>query len=188
LSQSPWIVGTHHWLKTETSDPTERREETMSPFRLLAPAAAILLSGCGAASETDLAGPGRTDPGIAHGTSNAGDEAGPQGRSNDIQPVAASQGASLLESASPSDGARLAAPPRNLVLHFRVPVRLQEVTILGSDGQSMPMMINSAGLSRAFSVPMPDLEPGPYTVRWRVLDEAARSQEGSLGFVISAGR
>jgi len=96
----------------------------------------------------------------------------------------ASDSASLLENSIPPDGARLSASPENLVLNFRSPVRLQEVTVLGSDGQTVPMMITAAGSVRSFSIPMPDLEPGSYTVRWRATGDTGTSHEGSLGFVI----
>jgi len=104
---------------------------------------------------------------------------------NETQRARASDSASLLEASIPADGARLTASPENLVLSFRTPVRLQEVTVLGSDGQTVPMMITAAGLSRSFSIPMPDLGPGSYSVRWRALDERGSSQEGNLGFVIA---
>lgn len=132
----------------------------MSSYELVAAIAAVLISGCSPGASTDQLGAASTNQMPASATS-------------------------LLERSIPADGARLLASPENLVLNFRTPVRLQEVTVLGADGQSVPMMITAAGLSRSFSIPMPDLEPGSYTVRWRAADETGGSHEGSLGFVLA---
>lgn len=161
----------------------------MSPYKLVATAAAILMSGCSTATEADQASAGSANqPGATNPASSSGPAAAaPEMRANETRATEgpASDSASLLENSIPPDGARLSASPENLVLNFRSPVRLQEVTVLGSDGQSVPMMITAAGSVRSFSIPMPDLEPGSYTVRWRATGDTGSSLEGSLGFVIA---
>lgn len=159
----------------------------MSPYMLVAAAAAVLMCACSAASEADQASAGSTNrPRAADVASSGGPAtAPPEMRANETQSAPASDSAALLESSIPSDGARLPASPENLILNFRSPVRLREVTVHGSDGQTVPMMITAAGAVRSFSIPMPDLEPGSYTVRWRATGDTGTSLEGSLGFVIA---
>jgi methionine-rich copper-binding protein CopC len=152
----------------------------MSPYKRVAAAALILMSGCNAGNTNEASS---ADP--APGSAPA--SADPEIRVNEAQPGPAGdpRSASLLEDSTPSEGATLSVSPENLVLNFRTPVRLEEVIVQGSDGQTVPMMITAAGLLSSFSIPMPDLEPGSYTVRWRATDQAGDSHEGSLGFVIT---
>lgn len=157
----------------------------MSSYKLVAAAVAVLMSACSATTEADQAGAGSANQPRATDLASSGGPAAaaPEMRANETQSAPAS--GSLLENSIPSDGARLTTSPENLVLNFRSPVRLQEVAVLGSDGQTVPMMIRAAGSVRSFSIPMPDLEPGSYTVRWRATGDTGTSHEGSLGFVIA---
>jgi methionine-rich copper-binding protein CopC len=90
--------------------------------------------------------------------------------------------AELLLRSAPADGASMSTP-QILSLTFEQPVRLAEVTISGPSGE-MPMMITAAGLQTAYSIPLPDLEPGPQQVRWRALTQDGVSHEGRLSFTV----
>ena len=91
-------------------------------------------------------------------------------------------GSTMLVRSAPADGARVSAPA-SLSLTFREPVRLVEVVVAGPSGE-MPMMITAAGEQTSYSIPLPDLEPGPHEVRWRVLANGGVSHEGRLSFTI----
>ena len=95
---------------------------------------------------------------------------------------AATANASVLSSSEPANGAKLRSAPDRLVLNFTKPVRLAEVTVTGSDGSMMPMMVSSAGANRRYELPLDGLEDGSYTVRWRAIDEAGAAHEGSIAF------
>ena len=140
----------------------------MRPCQPAAAATLLLICGCNATTESDMANAGSQPRGVAGQPGQAGHF----------------EAASLLESSTPANGARLAASPDNLVLNFSVPVRLHEVTVHGSDGQTVPMMITAAGLVRSYSIPLPELEPGSYRVQWRATDEAGGAREGMFNFVI----
>ena len=96
----------------------------------------------------------------------------------------ASRGESILSSSVPANGAKLGASPNALVLNFARPVRLAEVTVTGTDGSLMPMMVSSAGANRRYELSLDGLERGGYTVHWRAVDEAGVTHEGDISFEI----
>lgn len=91
--------------------------------------------------------------------------------------------ASLLERSTPSAGATVAAPPQSLVLVFRRPVVLAEVSVTGPDGMTMPMMVASAGAQARYVLPLDGLGPGVHEVRWRAIEDGA-TREGSFRFTV----
>ncbi len=91
---------------------------------------------------------------------------------------------SALARSSPPDGAVLSSPPESLTLTFAQPVRLVEVTVTGSDGLTMPMMVTPAGAQLRYSLPLSGLERSAYTVSWRALAEDGRSLSGNFRFTI----
>lgn len=151
-------------------------------------AGAMLLAACAPDSEADNVGS------VPANQVSAAPDSGPDASAgtpiaNDFQapaPAVAGQdeSGSLLESSVPSDGARVTASPENLVLNFRQPLRLAEVTVTSADGQTMPIMVTAVGLVRSYSIPISGLEPGSYRVQWRALDAAGVSREGSFGFTV----
>lgn len=95
-------------------------------------------------------------------------------------PSATEAAGSILVSSSPAPGSTVAAPVNNLALHFRPPARLDQVTVTGPDG-TMPMMVNAVGEVADYSVPLPGLGPGNYTVEWKAL-VAGTAHQGSFAF------
>ena len=91
-------------------------------------------------------------------------------------------GGTMLVRSVPADGAQL-SPPDNLSLTFREPVRLIELVIVGTSGE-MPMMITAAGEQAAYSIPLPDLDPGRHEIRWRATAGDGTPLEGRLSFTI----
>lgn len=94
-------------------------------------------------------------------------------------PIAA---ASLLQSSDPLPGSTVRAPVNALLLHFSPPARLDEVLVTGPDGV-MPMMITAAGEQAHYSIPLPGLGAGSYTVGWRATANG-REQSGSFTFTV----
>lgn len=89
---------------------------------------------------------------------------------------------SILDRSNPAGGSTVQGPVDNLELHFKLPARLDEVTLRGPEGV-MPTMVHAVGEVTNYSIPLPDLGPGSYTVNWRAF---ARAQEhrGSFEFTI----
>lgn len=96
-------------------------------------------------------------------------------------PIAAT-GAPLLIGSTPAHGAVVQAPLDNLGLHFAPPARLLEVTVSGPDGL-MPMMVTATGENAHYSLPLPGLGPGRYTVDWRA-SAGAREDKGTIAFTV----
>lgn len=99
-------------------------------------------------------------------------------------PVVASPTASILASSSPRPGDTLREPVDTLTLHFNPPARLDEVTVTGAAG-TMPMMVHSIGEVRDYSLPLPGLAAGAYTVDWRAT-AAGHEYRGQFSFTVRA--
>lgn len=153
-----------------------------------ATAVALLLAACSPDGEANNVGALPASQ-VSPGSDSRPDASAGTPIANDVEapaPADAGQDASvsLLESSVPRDGARVTASPENLLLNFRQPLRLAEVTVTGAGGQTVPIMVTAVGLVRSYSIPIPELEPGSYRVQWRALDSAGASREGSLGFTV----
>ena len=92
------------------------------------------------------------------------------------------QTTSILVSSSPASGSTVAGPVDDLILQFNLAVRLGEVTLNGPNGL-MPMMVTAAGESKHYSLPMPGLEAGQYTVKWRGIAQE-HEQQGTFSFTV----
>ncbi len=88
---------------------------------------------------------------------------------------------SILENSTPAHGSIVRARVSQLELRFSPPARLDEVTVSGSDGLQMPMMVTAVGEGSYYSLPLPDLAPGAYTVEWKATS-AGTSHQGSIRF------
>ena len=86
-----------------------------------------------------------------------------------------------IVSSNPKPGAMVDGPVDELRLRFSRPARLLEVTISGPDGD-MPTMVDSAGETYEYSIPLPDLGTGKYEARWRA---SAAGEESSGGLTFS---
>lgn len=90
--------------------------------------------------------------------------------------------APLLAGSTPADGATAAAPVNELVLRFSPPARLGEVTVSGPNGL-MPMMITAVGEVPTYTLPVPGLGAGRYTVTWKA-SAAGAERQGSFSFTV----
>jgi methionine-rich copper-binding protein CopC len=73
-------------------------------------------------------------------------------------------------------------PVNDLKLHFSPAAVLSEVTLTGPDG-TMPIMVTPIGEVEHYSIPLPGLASGPYTVTWRAAS-SGRQHEGSFTFSV----
>jgi methionine-rich copper-binding protein CopC len=97
------------------------------------------------------------------------------------EPVAAVQ--SILYSSTPADRSTVAGPVTEIALRFSPPARLDEMTVTGSDGMTMPMMVTAAGEVSSYSIPVSDLETGAYTVQWRA-SAGGTPHQGTIRFTV----
>lgn len=104
-----------------------------------------------------------------------------QGEGTNDAPKSAAQ--TLLASSRPADGSTVPTPVNELELDFARPARLAEVTVTGSDGSKMPMMVNAVGEVIHYSLPLNDLGAGHYTVEWRA-SSAGIDYRGNIHFEV----
>jgi methionine-rich copper-binding protein CopC len=103
------------------------------------------------------------------------------GQSEGTNNVPQSTVQSLLASSRPADGALVAAPIDELEFNFARPARLAEVTVTGSDGSKMPIMVNAVGEVTHYSLPIDGLGAGRYTADWRA-SSAGIDYHGNIHF------
>ena len=96
-------------------------------------------------------------------------------------PVVSSQ--SILYSSAPADGSVVRGPVNSLELRFSPPARLNELTVTGSDGLTMPVMVTAVGEVAHYSIPLPGLGPGAYRVDWRA-SSAGSEHRGAIRFTV----
>ena len=92
------------------------------------------------------------------------------------------QAASILASSTPADSSVVKGPVNSLQLQFDRPALLNQLTVTGPDG-TMPMMVHAAAETAHYSIPLPGLTAGRYTVNWRALVGGAEHQ-GSFVFTV----
>jgi copper transport protein len=91
-----------------------------------------------------------------------------------VVPAGAAQAHALLVSSSPADGVSLDAAPDQLVLRFSEPVTVAATTVEVFDSQGVahpagPATSTAGKSADAVTVPLPDLAPDRYLVRWRTV-------------------
>jgi methionine-rich copper-binding protein CopC len=96
-------------------------------------------------------------------------------------PAAAAQ--SILQGSTPAGGATVRGPVSQLELRFSTAARLGEVTVTGDAGMTMPIMVTAVGEVPRYSIPLPDLGPGTYTVAWEAT-AAGAPHRGSFRFAV----
>ncbi len=102
-------------------------------------------------------------------------------------PVAAHN---TLLSSDPADGAVLPAAPEQITWTFdnTVPVETMTVTLIDATGarRDLPGSTNGPARDTEVVTPLPDLEPGAVSLRWRLVGPDGHPITGRVGFTISA--
>ena len=93
----------------------------------------------------------------------------------------------VLESTPPQD--QTVSAPKRLVIRFnsRLEKRLCSVTLVGPDGKSVLLLKQDSDAGAdTLSYPLPELKPGPYRARWKVLAADGHVTEGAIAFTVQA--
>lgn len=102
-------------------------------------------------------------------------------------PAGAAAHAIILES-EPAAGAELVAPPARVYLRFnsKLEKRLSHVTLTSRDGRPVPLPIAADGSEKPdrMVLPLRQLGPGAYVVRYKVLAADGHITEGALRFTV----
>ncbi len=94
-----------------------------------------------------------------------------------------------LQSSVPADQEVLRQSPEFVELRFSDETYLNAVTLTDANGKEVPLDFElPGGLSGHFSIPLPGLAPGKYTVSWQVEGMDTHVISGDFTFTLSDGR
>lgn len=95
---------------------------------------------------------------------------------------------SILIESTPKHGATLTAAPQSLLLRFNAKIEptLTKVSLMDSRNHRMPLEIHSDSTVDRIVARMPPLEPGVYTVVYKVLATDGHITQGSIRFTLLA--
>jgi methionine-rich copper-binding protein CopC len=92
-----------------------------------------------------------------------------------------------IASSSIANGGAVATTPANFGVTFSAPVRLAGVTLTNAAGAQVPMTYRgSATPAATFSVPLPRLAPGTYTMAFRAMGADGHAMAPQTTFTIGA--
>jgi methionine-rich copper-binding protein CopC len=91
-----------------------------------------------------------------------------------------------LLSSSPAANASVNEAPKTLTLKFNEPAQLAVLKLV-SDGKEIPVAVDkSAAPSQSFTLPLPGLAPGKYTVQWTAIAaDDGHVTKGAFAFSIA---
>jgi copper resistance protein C len=90
-----------------------------------------------------------------------------------------------LQSSTPADNAQLSQAPKTLTLNFSEAAQLARLVVVGGTEISIPVD-KTAKASQSFTLPLPALVPGKYTVHWTaVAADDGHVTRGSFVFSIA---
>ena len=95
-------------------------------------------------------------------------------------------GHAKLQSSSPANNAHLTEAPKTLTLNFSEVAQLAVLKLVGG-GKEIPIALDkTAKASQSFTLTLPALSPGNYTVRWAaVAADDGHITKGSFAFSIT---
>lgn len=95
-----------------------------------------------------------------------------------------------LDTSDPPDGATLSATPSQITFFFTadVPLDTLTITLVGASGVRTELSGSTHGASgvREVVTPLPGLEPGPVSVRWRLVGPDGHPVTDTVDFTITA--
>jgi methionine-rich copper-binding protein CopC len=91
---------------------------------------------------------------------------------------------SLLIESRPAANAKLAAPPRELLLRFnnRIEKKLSRVHLVGGNGARLEVPVAVTGQANTLTGPLPALTPGVWRLEWQVLSTDGHVVTGAFSF------
>jgi len=90
-----------------------------------------------------------------------------------------------LESSSPADKGQLTQAPKSLTLNFSEVAQLAMLKLVKA-GKEIPISIDkTAKASQTYTLPLPGLAPGDYTVQWTAIAGDGHVSKGSFAFSIA---
>ena len=93
-----------------------------------------------------------------------------------------------LTAASPADGAVVNESPETLTLTFNEDVQLLKLTLTGTDEKPVATGFKPSSANQTtFSVALPELAKGAYTVNWTIMGDDGHKVEETYTFSLDTG-
>jgi methionine-rich copper-binding protein CopC len=93
---------------------------------------------------------------------------------------------SELRASEPGNGARLATPPAEIVLHFNEAVQLTAVTLRDEGGRETRIVLPRDTTPRTVEqLAAPALAPGAWRLEWRAISADGHPVRGTVRFTIA---
>lgn len=89
-----------------------------------------------------------------------------------------------LQGSNPADHSTLGQAPDRLALQFNESVHLTALDLRAGGAAAGKLGPLPAAAAREFSIPLPALPPGTYTVGWRVASDDGHIMSGTLTFTL----
>jgi len=85
-----------------------------------------------------------------------------------------------------TDNATLSAPPTNFTLTFSTATGLANVTLTNAAGQELALAYTPPhAMATSFTIPLPTLTPGAYTLSWRTMAHDGHVMPGAVRFTVA---
>jgi methionine-rich copper-binding protein CopC len=104
-------------------------------------------------------------------------------------PIAAASPArahtAVLET-SIAENATLSAPPSNFTVTFSASTGLANVTLTDASGRDIALAYTPPrAMATTFTIPLPTLAPGAYTISWRTMAHDGHVMPGAVHFTVA---
>jgi methionine-rich copper-binding protein CopC len=92
----------------------------------------------------------------------------------------------ILVKADPANGSTVKAAPTKFVLTFGEPAKLTALSLQKGAEPAKKIGPLPTDISAEFSIPAPKMEPGKYTLSWRVVGDDGHVLPGKVTFTVGA--
>lgn len=104
-------------------------------------------------------------------------------------PIAAASPAlahTTVRETSIADNATLSALPSNFTVTFSAPTGLANVTLTNAAGREIALDYTPPrAMATTFTIPLPTLAPGAYTISWRTMAHDGHVMPGAIHFTVA---
>ncbi len=85
-----------------------------------------------------------------------------------------------------SNNANLSAAPASFTVTFSAATGLANVTLTGAAGREISLdYAPPHAMATSFTIPLPDLAPGAYTIAWRAMSRDGHVMPGAVHFTVA---
>lgn len=90
-----------------------------------------------------------------------------------------------LVGSTPAEGAVLTAPPKHLELNLSEPARLTAASLRRGTDKPQSLTFASSAPAQRILLDLPALQPGPYTLQYRVISADTHIASGTVHFTVA---